>query len=69
MNRKSETMKKIIDLRNESGELTQKELAKALEVTQASISRWEQNQLSISGRNLIKVARFFNVSVDSLLGI
>lgn len=62
-------MKKIIDLRMEHGEMTQVELAEALNVTQASVSRWEQNQLKIAGVNLIKIAKFFNVSVDSLLGI
>lgn len=62
-------MNKISDLRKNTDELSQRELAKKLGVTQASISRWENNQLSISGRNLIKVATFFKVSVDSLLGI
>lgn len=61
-------MKKIKDLRDEHGDLTQIQLAEALNVTQASISRWEQNQLSISGKNLIKLAKYFKVSVDSLLG-
>ena len=62
-------MKKIKDLRDEHGDLTQQQLAAALNVTQASISRWEQDQLSISGKNLIKLAKYFKVSVDSLLGI
>ena len=62
-------MKKIKDLRDEHGELSQRDLAAALNVTQASISRWEQNQLSIRGENLIKLAKYFKVSVDSLLGI
>ena len=66
-------MKKIKDLREEQrdeyGDLTQIELAAALNVTQASISRWEQDQLSISGKNLIKLSKYFKVSVDSLLGI
>lgn len=66
-------MKKIKDLREERreeyGDLTQIQLAAALNVTQASISRWEQDQLSISGKNLIKLSKYFKVSVDSLLGI
>lgn len=62
-------MKKIKELRDEHGDLTQIQLAEALNVTQASISRWEQNQLSINGKNLIKLAKYFKVSVDSLLGI
>lgn len=61
-------MKKIVDLRREN-KISQKELAKKLNVTQASISRWENNQTNITGYNLIKLARFFVVSVDELLGI
>lgn len=49
--------------------MSQRELAEAINVTQASVSRWEQNQLSISGANLLKLATFFNVSADELLGI
>ncbi len=62
-------MKKISDLRQEHGGMTQSELAQALKVTQASVSRWEQDQLSISGENIIKLALFFNTSADDLLGM
>lgn len=62
-------MKKISTLRKESGGITQEELANALEVTQASVSRWEKNQLRINGENLIKLALYFNISVDAILGI
>lgn len=62
-------MKKISELRIESGGITQEELAHALEVTQASVSRWEKNQLRINGENLIKLALYFDVSVDAILGI
>ena len=60
-------MKKIKDLRSEY-KISQRELAEAIKVTQASISRWEKNQKSISGANLIKLSQYFNVSVDELLG-
>lgn len=62
-------MKKIADLRKQKGEMTQEELAEVLNVSQASISMWEDNQLKMYGRNLIKLAKFFDVSVDDLLGI
>ncbi len=62
-------MKKISDLRLQNDKMSQRELAEAINVTQASISRWEKNQLSISGANLIKLATFFKVSADELLGI
>lgn len=62
-------MKKISDLRAQNERMSQRELAEAINVTQASISRWEKNQLSISGANLIKLATYFKVSADELLGI
>jgi len=60
-------MKKIKDLRSEY-KISQRELAEAINVTQASISRWEENQKSISGSNLIKLSQYFNISIDDLLG-
>ena len=62
-------MKKISELRANKENMSQRELADAISVTQASISRWEKNQLSISGANLIKLATYFKVSTDELLGI
>lgn len=62
-------MKKISELRKENGGLTQGELANELEVTQATISRWEKDQLSISGENIMRLALYFNVSADDLLGM
>jgi len=62
-------MKKISELRSQNGNMSQRELAEAINVTQASISRWENNQLSISGANLIKLANYFEVTADELLGI
>lgn len=62
-------MKKISELRANKENMSQRELADAINVTQASISRWEKNQLSISGANLIKLATYFKVSTDELLGI
>lgn len=62
-------MKKISELRAQNENMSQRELAEAINVTQASISRWETNQLSISGANLIKLATYFEVTADELLGI
>lgn len=62
-------MKKISELRKENGGLTQGELAKELGVTQATISRWEKDQFSISGENIMKLALYFNASADDLLGM
>lgn len=62
-------LKKISELRLENGNMSQRELADAINVTEASISRWEKNQLNIRGLNLIKLATFFRVSTDELLGL
>lgn len=63
------SLKKIVELRLKNGNMSQRKLADSLGVTQASISRWEQNQMSISGENLAKLAIFFSVTTDELLGI
>lgn len=63
------SMKKISDLRAEAGGITQEDLAHDLNVTQASVSRWEKDQLRINGANLIKLALYFDISVDAILGI
>ena len=49
--------------------MTQVELAKEIGVNKNSITRWENDITTISGENLIKVAKFFNVTTDSLLGL
>ena len=62
-------MKKISDLRMEEGNVSQRELAEQVKVTQTSVSRWEQEQTRINGSNLIKLTNFFRCSVDELLRI
>ena len=61
-------LEKITDLRKKNG-ISQRQLAQALNVTQASISRWEANQNSISGENLKKLAEYFKISANSILGL
>ncbi|ATF25374.1 putative phage related Cro-like repressor [Brochothrix thermosphacta] len=62
-------MVNIAELRARHSKMTQSELAKELGTEQANISRWEQNPLSMNSKNLIKVAIYFNVSIDELLGV
>ncbi|EFM82321.1 DNA-binding helix-turn-helix protein [Enterococcus faecalis TX4248] len=62
-------MVNIAELRMRHGKMSQKELAKELGTEQANISRWENNPLSMNSKNLIKVALYFNVSIDDLLGV
>ena len=60
--------KRIRDLR-EDGDLTQKEMAKILNCSQQVYSNYELGQRDIPTDILIKLALFFNVSTDYILGI
>ena len=53
----------------EENDVKQRELAKFLEITTATLSRYESNK-SIPGdlMMLVKIANYFNVSVDYLIG-
>lgn len=59
----------IAELRARQGKLSQRELAERIGATQTSISNWESNPLSMNAENLVKIAKFFNVSTDELLGV
>lgn len=54
-------------LRSEA-KLTQKEIAEKLEISQQFYAKWESNKSKPASKNLNKLADFFNVSVDYLLG-
>lgn len=47
----------------------QNELAKELQLSNASISYWENAKQEPTASALFKLAKFFSVSVDYLLGI
>lgn len=53
-------------LRKEKG-LTQPELANRLGVSRAIISFWENDIYEPTATHIIKVAKFFDVSIDDLL--
>ena len=59
---------RIKELRLANG-LTQVELAKDLNVTKQCVSNWENNNIQPSVDMLIKLAKYFSVSCDYLLGI
>ncbi|MGG0825153.1 helix-turn-helix transcriptional regulator [Paenibacillus turicensis] len=59
--------RRIRDLR-EDRDLTQQDLAKKLNITQATYSRYETGALDIPTVILIKLSKFYNVSIDYLLG-
>ena len=58
--------KKLKALRLQHG-LTTRQLARALETSQAQISRIENGLRQPSGDLLVKIADFFNVSLDNLM--
>lgn len=58
---------RIRDLR-EDKDLTQKEIGKILGMSQTGYSKYETGENDIPSVVLIKLARFYNTSVDYLLG-
>lgn len=60
--------KKIKELRLARG-ISQVELAKALFVSKQSVSNWENDNIMPSIEILIKLANYFSVSTDYLLGM
>ena len=60
--------KRIRDLR-EDRDITQKRMAEALNCSQQVYSNYELGQRDIPTDILIKLSRFYNVSVDYILGI
>lgn len=57
---------KLTELRKNNN-LSQEELANKMQVSRQSISLWENNQSKPSTEKLIELAKFFNVSLDSLI--
>ena len=49
--------------------VTQSEMANAIGTNKANISRWENGEVEPDLETLIKLAKYFNVSVDYLLGV
>lgn len=58
---------RIRDLREDS-DLNQTQVAKLLNVSQTTYSRYENGVLDIPNEALIKLADFYNTSIDYLLG-
>ena len=57
----------IKELRNEKG-LTQEELSQKIGVRCGTYCKWEQNRANASYEDLIKLADYYQVSVDYILG-
>lgn len=60
-------MSAINDLRKKSG-LSQKEFADLFNVHQTAVSQWETGKTTPDKETLIKIANYFGVSIDYLLG-
>lgn len=59
---------RIRDLR-EDHDLTQTDVANYLQTSQQHYSRIELEKVDINSKTLIKLAKFYGVSVDYLLGL
>ena len=59
---------RLIELRKDMG-LTQKEMSEKLHVNYRTYSSYERNETEASDDFKIHLAKFYNVSVDYLLGI
>lgn len=60
-------MERIRNLREEHG-ITQKHLAEILGVTRTAVAKWEANENGPNSDVLLKIADYFDVSLDYLLG-
>ena len=58
---------KIRDLR-EDNDMSQKQIAELLNISQTTYSKYELGKRNIPIESLIKLARFYNVSLDYLVG-
>lgn len=61
-------MKRLRDLR-EDRDLSQAQIAKVLKTTQQQYSKIETGKADISGEKLILLAKFYNTSIDYLVGL
>lgn len=63
-----ELEEKLVDLRKKKG-LSQAELAEAINVSRQAISRWEVGSAIPSADNLMWLSKFYEVSMDELMGV
>ncbi len=60
--------KNLFELRQEKG-ISQQELAKKIGVSQKAIDFWEKGINEPKASYIARIAKFFNVSADYLLGL
>ena len=66
--KKERAMYRIRELR-EDRDLSQAAIAKILKTTQQQYSKIENGKSDISGEKLVILAKFYNISIDYILGI
>ncbi len=59
----------VIKELREANKLSQYALAKALQVSQSAVAKWELGKTEPTASALISMAQYFNVSTDYLLGL
>lgn len=59
---------RLKELRQEKN-LSLLELGKQLQISDATLCRWENNIVDAKGKDLVTLAKYFNVSTDYLLGL
>lgn len=59
---------RLKELRMEKG-LSQSALSRLVGISSATISRWEDGSMDITGSNIIILSKFFGVTAGYLLGI
>ena len=65
MNQFAERLK---ELRQEKG-LSIQSLAKEIQIGSSSLCRWENGQADVKGSQLIILAKYFDVTIDYLMGL
>lgn len=60
-------MIRLFELRSER-ELSQRDMAKALNISQGTYNNWENSNTQPSIEQLIALSKFFGVSVDYIIG-
>ena len=69
MNKKYEKSYERIRALREDNDLTQKEIASILNMSQTGYSKYETGENDIPTKILIQLAKYYHTSVDYLLGI
>lgn len=59
---------RLKELREEKG-LSIQRLAKEVKIGSSSLCRWENGQAEMKGSQLIILAKYFDVTIDYLLGV